>query len=177
MHKKTKYRYINILPFLLAAIFLQLTTYSKGQSYKQINKIFDRIQVVPWYPSKLITTPTAKKSIESKRDYYIEFLLLDTAAVPFLIDKLTDTSFSRVINSCTQKKLRKCELALYLLKTIDKFDERLLTGIMWDDFDDCGLCSISFRLYFANNKAKVQDQYRKYFSSKERQQVLKERIN
>lgn len=168
-------RCLTILPLLMTTGLLLLSLSSAGQSYKTMNVTFNRIREVPWFDIPAKSNKNNKQNNNSKRGPYNKFIRFDTSAVLYLVDKLTDTNPSKVLNSCTQINLMNCELALYLLKTIDKFDERVVTNTLWDDYDTCGLASVSFRMYFSNNRATFQNQYRIYLTSEERQRVLKER--
>lgn len=84
-------------------------------------------------------------------------------AIPFLIDKLDDTTLTKISNNCKAIKLNVGEVAYFALQQIAFFPAFVITHIQFDFSDNKG-CWSFFDYFFNNaNKRHYQDLVRKWY--------------
>ena len=98
-------------------------------------------------------------------DLYWRIIAKGKAAVPFLIEKLADTTPTKIKYNCKKTKLNVGEVAHFALTQIAEFPAYVVTKIQFDVFIDGG-CWIFYEYLFNNaNKAaygkSVQEGYDK----------------
>ena len=90
-----------------------------------------------------------------KADIYWRIVERGKAAIPFLINKLTDTAKTSIKHPCKKETLNAGEVAHFVLTQIADFPTYLVTKIQFDVFSQgCW----SFYEYLFNNAAKTHYQ-------------------
>lgn len=151
--------------FLLVMLF-----YLPG--FCQVKEIIDRdIKLVSHVPEFCnIKSKSQLKHLwkEFRKDnpQYFEIVSLDTAAIPYLIDKISDTTETSVSVRCGNDlpfNLKTGDIAFQLFKNIVGFlPMYAVTGIQWDLIGCDELCNYIYLL--KSNRLKFQAQLRAYFS-------------
>ena|SRR5258705_10929407 len=104
-------------------------------------------------------------TLDCKADLYWRIVAQGDKAIPFLIDKLNDTTQTNVSFHCKQSKLSVGELSYFALNQIGDFPAFTITHIQFDEIDNNGCWS--FYEYFFNNdnKPSYQRLVREWFNN------------
>lgn len=104
-------------------------------------------------------------TLDCNASLYWRLVAKGDKAIPFLIDKLNDTTLTKLSNSCKATKLNVGEVSYFALQQIAFFPAFVITHIQFDVIysNDCW----SFFDYFFNNgnKRQYQDLVRKWYDS------------
>jgi hypothetical protein len=93
-------------------------------------------------------------SLDCSADLYWRIISNGENSIPFLIDKLTDTSSTNIISVCKKTKLNVAEVSYEALTEIGEFPMYLMTHIQFDYFENNGCWS--FYTYFYNDRNKKE---------------------
>lgn len=96
---------------------------------------------------------------------YLAIRKLDTAAIPFLLEKLTDTSLTGIANTCTSGQYRVGDIALFLINDIELIPYYTVTGTQWCLLGECGILPVGFMDYVARDRAGFYTAYRNFYYS------------
>ena len=104
-------------------------------------------------------------TLNCKADLYWRIIAKGKVAIPFLIEKLADTTPTNIKYHCKKARLNVAEVAHFALTQIAEFPAYVVTKIQFDIFNNAG-CWIFYDYLFNNaNKAaykkSVQDWYAK----------------
>ena len=140
---------------LIATIFvLHYLTSSFGQN-TDIKTMVDSLQYLK------------EDTLDCKADLYWRIISKGDQAIPFLIDKLTDTTQTRVKYHCKKTRLNVGEVAQFALTQIADFPAFLVTKIQFDVIiiDDTGEGCWSFYdfLFINSNKLRYQKDVRTWY--------------
>lgn len=99
-------------------------------------------------------------TLDCKADLYWRIIFIGDKAIPFLIDKLTDTTQTKIKFHCKRTRLNVGEIAQFALTQIATFPYFLITKIQFDYFycDETGQFCSSFDDYFFINTNKLRYQ-------------------
>ena len=96
-------------------------------------------------------------------DLYWRIIAKGKAAIPFLIEKLTDTAPTNIKHHCKKTKLNVGEIAHFALTQVAEFPAFLVTKIQFDVFTDGG-CWIFYEYLFNNaNKAAYRKSVQEWY--------------
>lgn len=156
------------MPKQLSLILLLLTF--SFPAFCQVKEIIDRdIKLITHVPDFCNTKSRSElkrlwRRFRKDNPQYSEIVSLDTVAIPYLIDKISDTTTTSVILNCTTVipyNLKTGDIAFELFNRIIKLiPMHAVTGLQWDYFS-CGLCDYIYLL--KDNRLKFQTQLRTYF--------------
>jgi len=114
-------------------------------------------------------------SIDCNSSIYWEIVAKGKEAIPFLIEKLSDTTLTNVGHHCKKTKLNVGELAQFALTEIGSFPAFLITKIQFDVIilNEHGQGCWSFYDYFFINENKIhyQEKIREWYDKQERKYV------
>ena len=138
----------------------------------QIKETIDRdIAVIKYVPGGYDCGSQMKKIQKLDRKYrkrnheYHEILSLDTLAIPYLIDKISDTTETPVRINCVAYNLKTGDVAFALLKDIIIIIPMYaVSRIQWDLIGCDSLCE--YMDYLHNNRIKFQNELRTFFNSR-----------
>jgi hypothetical protein len=115
-----------------------------------------------------------------KADIYWRIIAQGKEAIPFLIDKLTDTTQTNIKYHCKKTKLNVGEVAQFALTDIASFPAFLVTKMQFDVIilDETGQGCWSFYdfLFINSNKPRYQKNVREWYE-KERGKYKEEKIS
>jgi len=153
---------------LLLILCIIISSISRGQSKTAFKKDFYRVKIVP------------TNYLDSAGEYftkdasYTKIMRLDTLAIPYLIEKLSDTTLTTISYHCDNTKLRRGDIALFLINDIETIP---VNDVMQAQYGSLGSCSIfpdGFFKTFRDNRTRFQEQYKKYYYSEERQAHIRQ---
>ncbi len=90
------------------------------------------------------------------------FLKQNTKALQFLIEKIADTSLSRVERKSTNEFYMQGDLAIILLSNIEFIPYSSITGTEWCSCCETGYIPVDFLSYLDSNRLEYQSKYRSY---------------
>lgn len=142
---------------LIATIYvLHYLTFSFGQN-TDIKSMVDSLQFLN------------VDTLDCKADLYWKIISKGDKAIPYLIDKLTDTTQTRVKYHCKKTRLNVGEVAQFALTQIADFPAFLVTKIQFDVImiDDTGEGCWSFYdfLFINSNKLRYQNDVRNWYAN------------
>jgi hypothetical protein len=103
-------------------------------------------------------------TLDCKADLFWRIVAQGNKAIPFLIDKLTDTLPTNVRFHCKKNRLNVGEVAQFALTEIAYFPPYAVTKIQFDYFEDDGCWSFYTFLFMNSNKRRYQDSVRSWYS-------------
>jgi len=104
---------------------------------------------------------------------YQKIVKLGPSAIPFLVDRLTDTTTVDITNACKQTRLRRGDLAFFLINDIEQIPYHTVTKSQWCVFGTCSVLPMGFLEYLEVNRSKFQNQYKAYLNSEDRKAFIK----
>jgi hypothetical protein len=108
---------------------------------------------------------------------YNNILKLGTEAIPFLMAKMADTTTTNIVNPCDEKQqIRYGDLAWFLITDIEKIPLFTVTKTQFCVWGVCDHFPLGFFVSLNLYRSKYSHNYQKYFYSKERRKILKERV-
>lgn len=135
--------------------FLHCLTLSFGQN-TDIKKMVDSLQYLK------------ADTLDCNADLYWRIISKGNKAIPFLIDKLTDTTQTKIKYHCKKTTLNVGEVAQFALAQIADFPAFLVTKIQFDVIiiDETGEGCWSFYdfLFINSNKARYQNDVRSWYN-------------
>ena len=103
-------------------------------------------------------------TLDCRANLYWRIISKGEKAIPFLIDKLSDTTQSNVSFACKSARLNVGEISYFALNQIGYFPAFTITHIQFDYTDDNG-CWIFYEYLFNNeNKTKYQTLVKEWFA-------------
>jgi hypothetical protein len=115
--------------------------------------------------------------LDCTADIYWRIIGQEDKVIPFLIEKLSDTTSTNISFHCKSSKLNVAEVSYFALQQIASFPAHVITHIQFDVItDNCW----SFFDYFFNNQNKaayqkmVRDWYTKNHSKFKKKKLAKE---
>lgn len=134
----------------IALLFLR-TTVSFGQNENKLKSIVDSLLYL-----KVDT-------LDCKADLFWRIVAKGEMAIPFLINKLNDTTLTNISHHCKPTKLNVGEVSYFALQQIAFFPAFDITHIQFDVADGNGCWS--FYDYFFNNENKrhYQDSVQQWY--------------
>lgn len=153
---------------LLLILCIIISSISRGQSKTAFKKDFYKVKVVP------------SDYLDSAGEYftndvsYTKIMRLDTLAIPYLIEKLSDTTLTTISYHCDNSKLRRGDIALFLINDIETIPVDRIMDVWYDALGVCGIFPDGFFNEFRSNRARFQEQYKKYYYSEERQAHIRQ---
>ena len=140
---------------IATALFLFLATLLSGQTTR-LQSMIDSL--------RYLTADT----LDCRAGLYWRIIAQGDKAIPLLIDKLTDTTPTRVKFHCKKTKLNVGEVAYFALNQIASFPAFLITKIQFDliTTDETGLgCWSFYDFLFVNaNKPRYQESVRDWYN-------------
>lgn len=104
-------------------------------------------------------------TLDCKADLYWRIISKGDKAIPFLIDKLSDTTQLNASFACKTTRLNVGEISYFALNQIWYFPQFTITHIQFDYTDDKG-CWIFYEYLFNNdNKAKYQKLVKEWYTN------------
>lgn len=144
------------LRHLLLLIFFSIKASCYAQTETELKTLFYAIKNIPY------------SSNSFKDSSYSKILKHGTAAIPTLINLLTDTTITSINNKCSNQNCRQGDIAFFLINNIEFVPYSKLTATQWCIVGNCGSIPDGFFEYFNKNRKEFQQQYLSYFYSKER---------
>ena len=137
----------------------------------QVKEIIDRniplIKNIPSAPcpaGDLKSINKKNKEFRKKNPEFNEILLLDTLAIPYLIDKISDTTETTIQITCITYKLKNGDVAFELLKEIIFIPMYAVSHQQWDLLYGCdSLCDYMY--YLSHDRLKFQTELKTFFES------------
>jgi len=147
-------------------LFYAFSTYSQDKiSLNQIK--FNQIQEVTYE----VSDPTKRPRYHDSAFNY--FLKQREEAIPFLIDKITDTIFTSIRKDSSGGFYKKGDLAIILLSNIEFIPYYSITGIQFDVCCDTGYLPVGFLSYVDKDRRSFQSKYNNYYYGHERKKSPK----
>ncbi len=103
-------------------------------------------------------------TLDYKADLYWRIVAQGDKAIPFLIDRLTDTLPTNIKLHCKQAKLNVAEVAQFALTEIGYFPAFAITNIQFDVIDNEGCWSFNTFFFMNVNKNRYRDSVRAWYS-------------
>lgn len=101
------------------------------------------------------------------------FLTQKKNVVPFLIEKISDTTFTNVERRSTAGFYKKGDLAIILLSNITSIPYASITGFQWCICCEGGYLPVAFYSYVDKNRLGFQSKYKIYYYEQVRKNNLK----
>jgi hypothetical protein len=145
-----------------STLFLFLVTFSFGQT-ERISAMVDSLRYLK------------ADTLDCRADLYWRIIAQGDKAIPFLIDKLTDTIKTHVKDYCKRDLLNVAEVAKFALDEIAYFPTYLVTKMQFDVVTD-GCWSFDNFFFINANKRRYQDSVREWYR-KEKPKYKAEKIS
>ncbi len=120
---------------LLVGICICMSITSKAQPKMVVETAFAQIKTIPSHYAK----GQQKMPLD---EAYQKIVTLGPSAIPFLVDKLTDTTRVDINNTCKQTSLRKGDLAFFLINDIEHIPYYTVTKTQWCVFNFCSVLPV-----------------------------------
>jgi len=138
-----------------AALFLFFTAISSGQT-TNLQSMVDSL--------RYLSTDT----LDCKAGLYWRIIAKGDKAIPFLIEKLTDTTPTNIRFHCKKTRLNTGEVALFALEEIASFPAFLVTKMQFDlvtiDETEQGCWNFYDFIFINANKPRYQKSVREWYS-------------
>ena len=151
---------------LIVLSSLLLTGVAKAQGKSVVNKEFKKVKFVP------TSYIDAAGDVFTQDNSYVKITRLDTLAIPYLIDKLNDTTVTAISCHLDNSKLRRGDIALFLINDIESIPVELVTNTTATAANTNGIFPDGFFNNFREKRAAFQECYRKYYYSDARQERI-----
>lgn len=154
--------------FLLIIVLLIFSIPAFCQLKDIIDRDIVRLKYVPDDPISI--TKNWKKIRQENEEYrkknreYHEILSLDTLAIPYLVDRISDTTETSIRIPCSAHNLRIGDVAFALLNDIIPIPMHLVTGSQWDVID-CDTFPLGTWDYLHDSRLRFQKELKVFFSS------------
>jgi hypothetical protein len=153
------------LSLLALALLFSLTSYC--QVKETIDQDISLINYVPY--GKFDTDDWKQKERENQKfrrtnPEYQEILALDTAAIPYLVNKISDTTETIIRVPCATRYLKAGDVAFALLNDIILIPWHAVTGSQWDSYS-CDPLPDGGWAYLDHNRLQFQAQLKAFFAS------------
>ena len=136
-------------------------------SYCQLKEIIDKdISLITYLPYDKFPFPNKRKNKRymRKNHEYHEILALDTLALPYLLDKISDTTQTSIRIPCAVHELKIGDVAFALLNDIVFIPFHLVTGSQWDSYG-CDSLPDGGWDYLYQDREKFQKELKIFFAS------------
>ena len=159
----------------LFAIFFASHFLASGQTDRSISTMISLIKSVPFHYTSSSQKDIKKLAILNKlNDASFQMIVsYDTVAIPYLINKLNDTTLTEIYNSCSKNNFKIGDIAFLLINDIEQIPYSTVTNTQWCLVGQCGKLPDYFFNYLELNRLEFQLKYRKYYYSIKRQEFLK----
>ncbi len=155
----------------LSLLLFAMLFYLNG--FSQVKEIIDRdIKLIKYVPDDPISiTKNWKKVRRKNNEYrkknheYHEILSLDTLAIPYLLDKIGDTTETSIRIPCSTHNLKIGDVTFVLLSDIIPIPMHLVTGSQWDVID-CDTFMLGTWDYLHDSRKRFQNELFEFFKSK-----------
>ena len=161
---------------LLILLILCLSLTGHNQTSDGINRLLHEIRSIP--PKYTENRFKFKKHsiINTPADVYYRIVLnYSTTAIPFLIEKLSDTTLTNIKNMCSQEIYSIGDISFLLINDIEQIPYAAVTNFQWCLIGLCGFIPDGFMLYLKYHRQEFQSNYKAYYYSQTRQSILKEK--
>ena len=157
-----------LLPFLLLTLFCEAGHSQQPNKTKEtVDRDLAMIKYVPYgqYLSKdWKQDERENKEYRKKNKYYHELLKLDTLAIPYLIDRISDTTEMNIRIPCSAHYLKLGDVAFAVLNDIITVPWHAVTNGQWDAYT-CDTLPDDGWDYLYNHRRQFQRQLRTFFQS------------
>jgi hypothetical protein len=151
--------------FLFSAIYA-VNVYS--QDTPSLNQIqFNQIQSVGYILPPGTHTPIYEDTA------FNYFLKQKTTCLQFLIENISDTTFTSIERKSANGFYRKGDLAVILLSNIEFIPYAAITGNQWCICCETGFIPVDFFSYLNKNRLDFQSKYKNYCLEQERKKSSK----
>ena len=152
------------------SVFLLILLFS-FPAFCQVKDIIDRdIFLIKYVPDDVYLQKDWQKIRKQNSEYrkkdpqYHEILLLDTLAIPYLVDKVGDTTATSIRIPCSTHNLTIGDIAFALLNDIIPIPMHYVTGSQWDVFS-CDTLPTGTWDYLHDDRNRFQNELRRFFAS------------
>ncbi|MDP9046654.1 MAG: hypothetical protein M3N14_00870 [Bacteroidota bacterium] len=153
-----------LVTFILVLTFTQMGCVDLNNT---IDKDLREINDVPYneFHSKELKI---KEEFGRRNPAYMRILAFDTLAIPYLIQKITDTAETHIHVPCSIHSLKIGDVAFALLNDIIPIPFQSVTGSEWDSYS-CDSLPDGAWDYLHNNRLKFQSELTRFFASRKGQ--------
>ncbi|MET0393708.1 MAG: hypothetical protein ABW019_11235 [Chitinophagaceae bacterium] len=127
-----------------------------AQIEKTIETQLPQVKAVPYGKGE-------QPSVAFSDSAYLVIQKLDKYAIPFLLEKLKDSSLTGIANTCTGGQYRVGDIALFLINDIEPIPYYMVTGMQWCLLGECGMLPAGFLDYVAGNRIGFYTAYRNFY--------------
>jgi hypothetical protein len=169
--------WLNMKKFYLLLISLSsLHLSSTGQTESSVNRMVSLIKTIPEKYSTHYNRNEIKSILNKQDDGWFKIIVkYDTNVIPFLINLIGDGTPSMAFNTCSNANYRTGDVAILLINDIEQIPYATVTHSQWCTFGQCGVLPDGFFYYTNAHRRDFQEQYKTYYSGKERQDILREK--
>lgn len=149
---------------VLTSLFLTGIAHAQGKSV--VKKEFKKVKFVP------TSYIDAAGELFTKDDSYVKIMRQDTLAIPYLIDKLNDTTLTTISCHLDNYKLRRGDIALFLINDIESIPVDVVTNTPAEAASTTGIFPDGFFNNFREKRVEFQERYRRYYYSDARRERI-----
>jgi len=164
---------------LYLLVFFSLSGFSQAKEI--VDKNITLIKSIPEFPCPPPNSNQLKKMQKEfwrKNPEYLKILSLDTLAIPYLIDKISDTTETNIEINCASFKVKIGDVAFKLLNEIILIPMHMVSGMQWDMIGCNPLCDYMF--YLHHDRLKFQSELKQFFAGRNGQlwvQLMKHKLS
>ena len=154
-------------------LLLILLILSSATSFSQVKEIVERdVRHLKYLPYGQFGAPEWKKEerinarFRKENPAYHEVLALDTLAIPYLVDMVSDSAEANIRIPCAAYNLKVGDVAFALLNDIIVIPWHSVTGEQWDSYS-CDALPDGGWGYLHHDRVKFQGQLRLFFASQQ----------
>ncbi|MDO3628687.1 hypothetical protein [Mucilaginibacter sp. BT774] len=144
---------------------------SSAEGFSQVKEIVERdVRHLRYLPYGQFGSQQWRKEerinarFRKENPAYHEVLALDTAAIPYLIDMISDSTEANIRVPCAAHNLKVGDVAFALLNDIIVIPWHTVTGEQWDSYS-CDALPDGGWGYLYYNRVKFQSQLRLFFAT------------
>ncbi|MBV8388295.1 MAG: hypothetical protein JO080_00690 [Mucilaginibacter sp.] len=154
-------------------LLLILLILSSAAGFGQVREIVERdVRHLKYLPYGQFGAPEWKKEerinarFRKENQAYHEVLALDTLAIPYLVDMVSDSTEANIRIPCAAYNLKVGDVAFALLNDIIVIPWRTVTGEQWNSYS-CDALPDGGWGYLHYDRVKFQGQLRLFFASQQ----------
>ena len=154
-------------------LLLILLVLSSTASFSQVKEIVERdVRHLRYLPYGQFGSPDWKKEerinarFRKENPAYHEVLTLDTLAIPYLIDMISDSTEANIRIPCAAYNLKVGDVAFALLNDIVVIPWHTVTGEDWNSYS-CDALPDGGWGYLHHERAKFKNQLKMFFASQQ----------
>ena len=153
-------------PFIILLFLFPTSLITHAQTQKKIHQALAEIKDIPALYKLPESHKIRRRDRKTADEAYQYILHLDTIAIPYLINELSDTTSTSIINGCTQKNFKRGDIAYCLLNNIvPVMPMHLITNSEWDLFMFCGGVQVGVWEYINMSRTRYQAELAAFFGS------------